>query len=80
MADGFYYGVYRGQVVANNDPTGRGRIQVLVPSVTGQTSGWAEQCGDYEGMTIPNVGAIAWIAFEGGDPSKPVWMGCIPDL
>ncbi len=72
------FGVYRGSVVATNDPNGQGRIQVMVPGVHGQTSGWAMPCGDYGGIKTPNLGAIAWVMFEGGDPAYPVWIGSVP--
>ena len=34
-----HYGKYRGRVVDNIDPTRRGRLQVVVPAVMGQTAG-----------------------------------------
>lgn len=26
--------------------------------------------------TIPPIGALVWIEFEGGDPTYPIWSGC----
>ena len=66
-----YFGIYRGTVLNTTDPAGQGRIQVMVPNVSGQTSGWAAPCSN----TTPNVGDTAFIMFEGGDPSLPVFMG-----
>src|SRR5215510_10895257 len=76
-----YYGKYRGQVTDNNDPTGRGRIEVLVPAVMGNEPVWALPCVPYAGKdvgfyAIPKVDAGVWVEFEAGDPSHPIWVGC----
>ena len=39
-----YFGVYRGLVVDNQDPQGRLRVKVRVPSITGTDGNWAEPC------------------------------------
>jgi hypothetical protein len=40
-----YYGKYRGTVIQNVDPEQRGRIQVMVPDVSGlMPSSWALPC------------------------------------
>jgi Type VI secretion system/phage-baseplate injector OB domain len=76
-----FYGKYRGLVVNNLDPLGRGRLQALVPEVLGETpSTWALPCAPYAGtgsglFTIPPVGAGVWIEFEAGDVSRPIWSG-----
>jgi uncharacterized protein involved in type VI secretion and phage assembly len=31
-------------------------------------------------IDVPPVGTEVWIAFEGGDPELPVWMGVAPKL
>lgn len=76
------YGKFRGTVVNNQDPQRQGRIQALVPQVLGEVpSGWATPCAPYAGpsagfFSIPPVGAGVWIEFEGGDVSRPIWVGC----
>lgn len=76
------YGKFRGTVVNNQDPQRQGRIQALVPQVLGEVpSGWATPCAPYAGPTagffsIPPIGAGVWIEFEGGDVSRPIWVGC----
>lgn len=76
-----FYGKYRGTVVNNTDPQKQGRIQVLVPEVTGEIpSGWAVPCVPYAGplsgfFSIPMPGASVWVEFEAGDPSRPIWVG-----
>lgn len=77
-----YFGKYRGVVVDNLDPEKRGRIQVMIPSVSkeGRRS-WALPCvpmaADKVGIyTIPPKNAQVWIDFEEGDPDRPVWSGC----
>jgi uncharacterized protein involved in type VI secretion and phage assembly len=75
------FGKYRGTVKDNNDPTGRGRIQVIVPAVMGDEPVWALPCAPYAGdnmgfYAIPEVGTGVWVEFEAGDLSFPIWVGC----
>jgi len=76
-----FYGKYRGTVMDNADPLNRGRIRVHVPEVLGDVeSGWCTACVPYAGadkgwFVIPEVGDGAWVEFEGGDPSRPIWVG-----
>jgi uncharacterized protein involved in type VI secretion and phage assembly len=77
-----YRGKYRGKVVNNIDPEGRGRIQVEVNDVLGLVpSSWAMPCFPVAGprmgqYVMPPVGAGVWVEFEQGDPSFPIWVGC----
>lgn len=76
-----YFGKYRGIVTDNNDPTGRGRLQLRVPAVLGDVTVWAMPCVPYAGAgvgfySLPEPGTGVWIEFEGGDPSYPIWVGC----
>lgn len=71
-----HYGIYRGTVMNTADPLMKGRIMVTVPSVAGAPGGWAEACRDYGSNTAPPIGTAIWVMFEGGDSSRPVWMGC----
>jgi uncharacterized protein involved in type VI secretion and phage assembly len=77
-----YYGKYRGSVVANEDPSGLGRVRVSCPEVLGDgESSWATPVVPYAGkgvglFLIPPVGASGWVEFEGGDPGLPIWAGC----
>jgi uncharacterized protein involved in type VI secretion and phage assembly len=76
-----FHGKYRGTVVQNVDPEQRGRIQVLVPDVSGLIpSSWAMPCvpfaGEQSGVyVVPQIGAGVWIEFEQGDPDYPIWVG-----
>jgi hypothetical protein len=72
-----FFGIYRGTILSTTDPAVLGRVQVMVPAVSGQVSGWALPCQS-GGTTAPNVGDTAWIIFEGGDPTRPVFMGTMP--
>lgn len=82
MSNGPYYGKYRGTVVNNIDPLQIGRIQALVPDVTGVApSSWALPCAPVAGLqtgmfAVPVVGSGVWIEFEQGDPDHPIWSGC----
>lgn len=75
-----YFGLYRGIVFAGSDPEMRGRVQVIVPSLSPDAS-WAMPCVPYlSGSTaidVPPAGAQVWVAFERGDPELPVWMGVL---
>lgn len=76
-----FYGKYRGTVVQNVDPEQRGRIQALVPDVSGLLpSNWAMPCVPFAGKqsgvyVVPQIGAGVWIEFEQGDPDYPIWVG-----
>jgi hypothetical protein len=72
MADSAASSIYRATVLNTDDPTGTGRVQVMVPSVGGQTSGWALPCAPLPKLS---VGDTVWVMFEGGDPARPVCMG-----
>ncbi len=77
-----YYGKYRGTVIQNVDPEQRGRIQAMVPDVSGLIpSTWAMPCVPIAGKQsgsyfVPQIGAGVWIEFEQGDPDYPIWTGC----
>jgi uncharacterized protein involved in type VI secretion and phage assembly len=77
-----YYGKYRGTVFNNIDPEQRGRIQAIVPDVSGLIpTSWAMACmpiaGKQSGVyVVPQIGSGVWIEFEQGDPDYPIWTGC----
>lgn len=76
-----YWGKYRGTVLNNVDPLQIGRIQALVPDVSGiAPTGWAMPCMPYGGINagmfaVPLPGSGVWIEFEQGDPDYPIWVG-----
>ncbi len=75
-----FFGKYRGTVVQNLDPTGRGRLSVKVPAVLGDEAVMAMPCVPYAGNgvgfhVLPEPGTGVWVEFEAGDPSYPVWTG-----
>lgn len=76
-----YLGKYRATVISNIDPMRKGRIQVQVPDVHGETpSTWAMPCVPVAGIqtgffTTPPIGAGVWVEFEQGDPDYPIWVG-----
>lgn len=77
-----FFGKFRGTVIQNVDPEQRGRIQAMVPDVSGLLpSSWAMPClpiaGKQSGVyAVPQIGAGVWIEFEQGDPDYPIWTGC----
>jgi uncharacterized protein involved in type VI secretion and phage assembly len=77
-----YYGKYRATVFNNIDPEQRGRIQAIVPDVSGLIpTSWAMPCmpiaGKQSGVyVVPQIGSGVWMEFEQGDPDYPIWTGC----
>ena len=81
VIEGRFFGKYRGVVKSNQDPTQRGRLEVLVPAVMDREPVWAMPCVPYAGdnmgiYTMPEPGTGVWVEFEAGDPSYPIWTGC----
>ncbi|MCP3900986.1 MAG: baseplate assembly protein [Desulfobacteraceae bacterium] len=77
-----YYGKYRGIVANNEDPEHRGRLQIIVPALTGEMIiGWAMPCFPYGGRSdtgfymIPENEDGVWVEFEAGQLSYPIWTG-----
>jgi uncharacterized protein involved in type VI secretion and phage assembly len=76
-----FFGKFRGTVVNNVDPMMIGRIQVMVPAVSGvMLSSWAMPCVPVAGIqtgafAVPIPGSGVWVEFEQGDPDYPIWVG-----
>jgi hypothetical protein len=70
-----FFGLYRALVRDNADPMKRGRLKVEVAEVAGSESLWAEACAGNGPFGVPPPGRGVWVAFEGGDPRRPVWLG-----
>jgi len=77
-----YYGKYRASVLNNVDPEQIGRLNLVVPDVSGVLpTTWAMPCvplaGIQNGMfALPIVGSGVWVEFDQGDPDYPIWVGC----
>jgi uncharacterized protein involved in type VI secretion and phage assembly len=78
-----FFGKYRG-IVADSavDKERRGRLLIQVPQVLGETQVWAEPCVPFAGKDVgffmlPKKGTGLWVEFEAGDPSYPIWTGCV---
>lgn len=72
-----FYGLYRGVVVATDDPKSLGRLKLQVPQVLlNEVTDWAYGVAQ-PGVTrtTPDIGSGVFVMFEGGDPSFPVWLG-----
>lgn len=76
-----FYGKYRGTCVNNIDPLQIGRVQLIVPDVSGVIpTSWAMPCFPVSGIqngvfTVPPIGAGVWVEFEQGNPDHPIWVG-----
>ena len=76
-----YFGKYRAVVANANDPLRLGRIQAIVPDLSGNTpTPWAMPCVPLAGpqmgfFVLPPVGAHVWIEHEAGDLDRPIWVG-----
>jgi uncharacterized protein involved in type VI secretion and phage assembly len=75
------HGTYRGVVTNNNDPENRGRLQLRVPEVFGESAAeWALPCAPYGGRlkgfyALPAPGDEVWVTFEAEEVSRPIWLG-----
>lgn len=81
--NGRFFGMYRGVVVSNSDPQGKGRLKLKVPQVLlDEVTGWADPVTQPGVLrTTPAVGEGVFVVFEGGDPSFPIWTGTfVPPL
>jgi Type VI secretion system/phage-baseplate injector OB domain len=72
-------GVHMGTIVNNIDPLSKGRAMVTIPAIAGATPTWAPVCRPFgAAASAPTIGGKAVVAFENGDPDKPVILGSIP--
>ena len=73
---GHVHGVHAAVVVDNTDPLRRRRLLVQVPGLGDEAALWAMACLPDPGSTeLPAPGQGVWVAFEAGDPSRPIWLG-----
>lgn len=71
-----FYGLYRGICIDNADPKEKLRIRVQIPQLFGgSVTNWAEACVPVGAEEPPLPGSPVWVAFDGGDPNFPVWLG-----
>jgi len=70
-----FYGVYFGTVVSNYDPQ-RSRVKINLPMM-GSSAIWAQVTSPLDSPLSGNVqiGAKVVVAFERGDPARPVVLG-----
>lgn len=84
------YGIYRAKCLDNNDPTSTGKILVHIYERDGKlsfeknTHQWIPVLSPYGGISgmgllmLPPINSDGYVIFEGGMPSKPVWVGSYP--
>ena len=69
-------GVHAATVLDDSDPLQQQRLRVEVPEVSGDQAVWAAACVPASGSGAwPAIGEGVWVAYESGDPSRPVWLG-----
>lgn len=70
-------GVVRGIITDASDPGGQGRVHVRLPALAGSGGYWASVCRPFgaAGGMSGGVGGEVWVAFENGDPDRPVVLG-----
>ena len=78
--------IYRGKVISNDDPMKLGRCKIRVPSVNSDNSTintlpWARPIvlspvsKGRGSVSIPDVGDIVWVMFEGANKQFPIYFG-----
>lgn len=74
-----HFGVYRAAVVETTDPNGQHRVKVRLPAVSGSAAKWAlvATSAPDGAQTAPEVGDEVVVAFEHGDPDRPIILGRI---
>lgn len=72
-----FYGTYRGVVFDDADPLGQSRLRVKIPQILGNTPTTWIYPKEVAGLRLanPSKGQGVWVAFEGGDPAHPIWVG-----
>ena len=91
-----YNHFYRGIVVDNNDPQGKGRVKIRIPQIYGVSTDdvsfvatpnipWATcavlPAGNDSGSFLPpNIGDTVFVTFEGGQSNYPIYFGGIYTL
>ena len=72
-----FYGVYRGFVLDASAIGNGGRVTVNVPAVGAMTNAVAPVCYSCSCAWAIQTGATVAVAFEGGDPARPIVLGQI---
>lgn len=77
-----WYRHYWGEVLSTNDRLGAGRVQVKVPELRWMDASVAPWCCPRLGTSIavPVVGSKVEVYFVDGSPSRPVYLGRVPEL
>jgi hypothetical protein len=89
LSDKQLLGMYRGEVVNDQDPKGAGRVRVNVfnvfDDIPHDSLPWAIYSDpfmggqtDLGGLFVPDVGSHVWVFFEQGDPKMPVYCAGAP--
>lgn len=82
----FLLGIHRGIVVDRNDNLDisevphRGRIKVKIPFLTPELDHeyWCDACfPSHQFFSVPDVGTLVYVMFNGGNPEQPVWIGAV---
>src|SRR5262249_25178763 len=75
-------GVVSARVIDHNDPRGMGRLQVKYDWQEEGETGWARMISPHAGsdrgvMFMPEKGDEGLVAFEQGEPERPVILGAL---
>jgi len=68
-------GLLRATVTDNRDPEGLMRLRV---QLSGSFDVWALACLPAHIFTLPEIGAVVWVAHEAESVENLVWLGVLP--
>ncbi len=76
------HGVVSARVVDHHDPRRMGRVKVKYPWLEDGETGWARMVTPHAGedrgfMFMPEIGDEVLVAFEHGDPERPIVIGAL---
>lgn len=68
------WGMYRAQIIDNDDPLKRGRVRFRIAGMIEPRSSWARREASASTWELPEPGQLCTVYFDNGDPDFPVYL------